>query len=63
MMDSKTETIRNKLNEWGIKQQWLADQLGVSKVQLSKWLNGSSEMPDHMKEKAYSIVVKLPTPE
>ncbi|APC48945.1 transcriptional regulator [Virgibacillus halodenitrificans] len=38
--------MENKINEYleirGFKKKWVADQLGVSQVVLSRWINGHS---------------------
>ncbi|UUG68617.1 helix-turn-helix protein [Halomonas phage YPHTV-1] len=40
------DQMENKINEYleirGFKKKWVADQLGVSQVVLSRWINGHS---------------------
>jgi plasmid maintenance system antidote protein VapI len=36
--------ITNRLKEMGRTQMWLAEQLGVSRQQVSQFLNGSNAM-------------------
>ena len=55
----KVETIREKLDEWGIKHTWFADQLGVSKALLSLWLSNERQMPDEKNEQAIKILKEL----
>lgn len=54
--------IRGKLKHWGIKQQWLADKLGVSKTLLSFWLTGVYTMPEDKLKEAKDILSDIPEP-
>ena len=55
----KVETIREKLDKWGIKHTWFADKLGVSKALLSLWLSNERQMPDEKNEQAEKILNEL----
>ncbi|MFW6047370.1 MAG: hypothetical protein ACOCP4_06275 [Candidatus Woesearchaeota archaeon] len=55
--------IKEKLNAWGIRQQWLADKLGVHKVTLSLWLTETQDMPEEKVREAKKILSKIPLPE
>ena len=59
---NETSQIRKKLTYWGIKQQWLADKLGVSKTLLSFWLSGTYPIPDDKLKEAKSILSDIPEP-
>jgi predicted transcriptional regulator len=55
--------IKGKLWHWGIKQQWLADKLGVSKSLLSLWLSGTYDMPQDKVNEAKDLLKEIPRPE
>lgn len=54
--------IKKKLNYWGIKQQWLANKLDVSKTLLSLWLNGNYDMPTDKIKEAKEVLSEIPEP-
>ena len=60
---NEAKTIKEKLQAWGIKQQWLADKLKVNKVTLSLWLTETQDMPDEKIREAKKILAKIPSPE
>ena len=53
------EKIRVKLDEWGIKHTWFAEQLGVSKTLLSLWLSNERQMPNDKNKQAVKILNEL----
>lgn len=53
------ENIRTKLDQWGIKHTWFAQQLGVSKSLLSLWLSSERQMPEDKYEQANKILSEL----
>lgn len=40
----------------GLKKQWLADQIGISKARLSSYVTGKRTMPDHLKIKSAEVL-------
>lgn len=38
-------TLRSLVDERGLRQDWLAEQLGVSEASMSKWLRGVARLP------------------
>jgi transcriptional regulator with XRE-family HTH domain len=38
-------TLRSLVDERGLRQDWLAAQLGVSEASMSKWLRGVARLP------------------
>lgn len=59
---NEANVIKKKLQAWGIKQQWLADKMGISKTLLSLWLSGTYDMPTHRIEEAKKHLDKIPMP-
>lgn len=43
------QNLTNLLQQKGLKKQWLAEQLGISKARLSSYITGKRAMPDHLK--------------
>lgn len=56
------------ITEQGLRKDWIADQLGVSKSALSKWLSGERS-PSAENQKALALLLRrkpeelFPTPE
>lgn len=50
-----SEQIRRTLTEYGIKQQWLADKLGVSKGTISLWLSGRN-IPEDQRQRIKELL-------
>lgn len=50
------EMIKNRLKNKGIKKKWIAEQIGITPILLSYYLNGKRKMPEHIQEKIYSLI-------
>lgn len=47
----------NKLiTEKGLKKQWIANKIGISKVMLSFYLTGTRPMPEHIERKLKDVL-------
>lgn len=46
-----TEKWKKDLAKTGVKQSWLATQVGISRFYLSNILSGRMKLPDELKEK------------
>ena len=44
------------IRERGLKQRWLAEQLGVHESMLSKWLSGNRPLPREMAERIAEVL-------
>ena len=49
------ESVKEKVKEAGVKKTWLAEKVGISNVLLSHYLNGTRQMPDHIKREILRI--------
>jgi DNA-binding transcriptional regulator YiaG len=58
-LSKEVRKIRERLEYWGIKNQWLAEKLDVNKSTLSQYLNGSKEMPEKHKKEALRLVPEV----
>jgi len=48
--------FKNRIEEKGLKQLWVANQMGVSKSILNRWLTGSASMPLNREEQLKAIL-------
>lgn len=47
---------KEKIRSKGLKFKWVAEQIGISNVLLSWYLNGVRQMPLHIEEKIKEII-------
>ena len=59
MLEKWLNELRGYLNKNGIKQRWLADQIGVHPNQLRRWSNGYNEPSPENYEKIKKIIQRL----
>jgi hypothetical protein len=45
-----------RIKKSGKKKKWIAEQIGISSVLLSYYLNGTRPMPEHIKSKLKEIL-------
>jgi predicted transcriptional regulator len=45
-----------KIKEKGLKKSWVAEQIGISNVLLSYYLNETRPMPDHIDKKLEELL-------
>jgi len=48
--------FNEEIKKSGFKKSWLAEQMGISNVLLSYYLNGTRQMPYHIKVKLINIL-------
>ena len=59
MLEKWLDELNEYLNENGLKQKWLAGQIGVHVNQLKRWSNGLSEPIPENYEKIKRITQRL----
>ena len=50
-MDFNTE-----IKKTGLKKKWLAEQLGINRMSLSHYINGTRNMPEELERKLKEIL-------
>ena len=55
-MDVKGSIIQKERKKEGLSQQQLANQIGIDRTTLSKYVNGRSRIPDHILESIANIL-------
>jgi len=53
------KTTKAKIDKWGIKHAWFAEQLGISKSKLSLWFKGDRDLTIAEELKAKRIIEGL----
>ena len=54
--DATIKKINEKINDRGLKKKHIADQIGISNVCLSYYLNRKRTMPMHIKAKLICLL-------
>lgn len=49
-------SINDNIKETGLKKKWIADQLGISNITLSHYINGTRTMPEDIERKLKEIL-------
>lgn len=45
ILNAEPSTLRTLFDERGLRQDFVAEKLGVSEAAISKWVNGRSQLP------------------
>lgn len=52
-------TLKERVEQSGIRYKKLAELLGVRKDQISQWLSGSRNMPENIKKDLVKVLEKV----
>jgi len=55
-METITKTLKQRIRDRGLRYNWVAEQIGVSKSLLSQYLSGTTPMPDHINNKIIDLL-------
>jgi len=45
-----------RIKQTGLKKKWIAEQIGISNISLSHYINGTRNFPDDVKKKLNDII-------
>ncbi len=57
-MEMQPKTIKERIEESGLKMLWIANKIGIPQSTLSHYINGTRTMPDEINNKIVELIKK-----